>query len=66
MESLELSHRRNNIIHGLPENTEENHEKLTKLISTTLEDIDVVITKGDINRIQRLGKKGQTDKIRSP
>lgn len=65
MESLELSHRRNNIIiHGLPENTEENHEKLTSLILTTLEDIDVGITKGDINRIQRLGKKGQTDKIR--
>lgn len=64
--NLEGNSKRNNIIlHGLPETEEESHDHLNTLVSSTLREIDVEIEKGEIDRLQRLGKKGgKTGKIR--
>lgn len=56
---LEANSKRNNIIlHGLPESKEENHEDLTTLVTSTLSEIDVKLENGEIDRLQRLGKRG--------
>lgn len=58
--NLETNSRKNNIlIHGLPENKEEDTEGLTALVISTLKDIEVEIGLGEIDRIQRLGKRGE-------
>ncbi|GBP41925.1 hypothetical protein EVAR_31688_1 [Eumeta japonica] len=66
IQNLEKNSRRNNVIlHGLPETEEENHEDLNTFVTSTLRRIDVDLEKGDIDRLQRLGKKGdKTDKTR--
>lgn len=58
--NLETNSMKNNIlIHGLPENKEEDTEGLTALVISTLKDIEVEIGLGEIDRIQRLGKRGE-------
>ncbi|CAH0686234.1 unnamed protein product [Spodoptera exigua] len=57
--------RKNVIIHGLPEPNEESHEQLTTLVTSTLKEIEVNLEIGEIDRLQRLGKKRDNDvKIR--
>lgn len=59
------SKRKNVLIHGLPEPNGENHEDLTTLVTSTLKEIEVKLEIGEIDRLQRLGKKGSNDaKIR--
>lgn len=66
IQNLEANSKRNNVIlHGLPEKEEEMHDDLNTLVTSTLREIDVDIEKGEIDRLQRLGKKGdKTGKIR--
>ncbi|CAH2097986.1 unnamed protein product [Euphydryas editha] len=66
IQNLEANSKRNNVIlHGLPETEEENHDDLNTLVTSTLRGIDVDIEKGEIDRLQRLGRKGdKTGKIR--
>lgn len=59
------SKRKNVLIHGLPEPNEESHEELTTLVTSTLNEIEVNLEIGEIDRLQRLGKKRDNDvKIR--
>lgn len=59
------SKRKNVIIHGLAEPNAENHEDLITLVTSTIKELDVKIEIGEIDRLQRLGKKGNNDaKIR--
>lgn len=66
IQNLEINSKRNNVIlHGLPETEDENHDNLNTLVLSTLKGIDVDIEKEEIDRLQRLGKKGdKTNKIR--
>lgn len=66
IQTLETNNKRNNIIlHGLPESKKENHEDLTALVTSTLKEIDVKLQNGEIDRLQRLGKRGVVEgKIR--
>lgn len=64
--NLEVNSKKNNVIfHGLPEMENENYEDLKSLVTLTLDEIDVKLECGEIDKLQRLGKKGQkTGKIR--
>ncbi|XP_045781913.1 uncharacterized protein LOC123878640 [Maniola jurtina] len=58
IQNLETNSKRKNIIlHGLPESNEETHEDLTTLVTSTMKEIDVQLEYGEIDRLQRLGKK---------
>lgn len=58
--NLETNSKRNNILmHGLPESKEEFNEDLTTLVISTLKDVGVDIGTAEIDRVQRLGKKGE-------
>uniref|UniRef100_A0A2A4JFH2 Uncharacterized protein n=1 Tax=Heliothis virescens TaxID=7102 RepID=A0A2A4JFH2_HELVI len=66
IETFEMHEKRNNVlIHGVAETVDEKTEDLSKLVISTLSEIDVQLNEGEINRIQRLGKKEhEADKIR--
>lgn len=60
--NLESNSRKNNIlIHGIPEGKEEKFEDLSDLVKSTLKGIEVELETGEINRLQRLGKKGSIE-----
>ncbi|GBP67409.1 hypothetical protein EVAR_47127_1 [Eumeta japonica] len=60
--NLEMNSRRNNIvIHGLPEANEEKYGNLSILVTSTLKETNIEIGTKEIDRIQRLGKKGDEE-----
>ncbi|CAH2091439.1 unnamed protein product [Euphydryas editha] len=65
--NLEMNSKRNNIlIHGLPEASEEKHEDLINLVTSTLKGIEIEIESREIDRLQRLGKRGENDSKTRP
>ncbi|GBP28316.1 hypothetical protein EVAR_11776_1 [Eumeta japonica] len=65
--NLEMNSRRNNIvIHELPEANEEKYEDLSIFVTSTLKEIDIKIGTKEIDRIQRLEKKGDKDNKTRP
>lgn len=66
IENLEANGKRNNLlIHGIPEQKDETEKDLKTVITTTLNEIDIMLKDEEIDRMQRLGKPDKGDgKIR--
>lgn len=65
VEFLDSAARKNNIIiHGLPEVINEKDEDLINIALETIKKLDVPLARGEIDRIQRLGKNTNKEKIR--
>lgn len=58
IDTFEMYEKRNNVLlHGIAETIDEKTGDLSKLVISKLSEIDVQLNEGEINRIQRLGKK---------
>ncbi|GBP67303.1 hypothetical protein EVAR_97921_1 [Eumeta japonica] len=65
LQNLDVNARKNNIIlHGIPEPNTEKYEDLNALVIKTITDLDVPLENSEINKVQRLGKKMDSEKIR--
>lgn len=65
LQNLDVNARKNNIIlHGISEPSTEKYEDLNALVIKTITDLDVPLENSEINKVQRLGKKMDSEKIR--
>lgn len=62
---LEVNARKNNLVlHGIPEAEDENIDNLHSVAIRIIKELDVELENSDINKVQRIGKKIDNEKIR--